>query len=109
MAITIPFVPYFGTLSGGKIHYGFGYNGHGVAPAHTGGVLLRDLVLGKKSGHTDLLFVRDDEKLFPPQPILWLGAAISRKLLLKQDSDMDKGRAVGDMDPFLLRMLNKFS
>ena len=109
VAITIPFVPYFGTLTGGKIHYGFGYNGHGVAPAHTGGVLLRDLVLGRETDHTDLLFVRDDEKIFPPQPILWLGAAITRKLLLKQDRNMDHGRNVGDMDPFLLRLMNKLS
>ena len=107
VAITIPFVPYFGTLAKGNIHYGFGYNGHGVAPSHTGGLILRDLVLGRKTDFTDLLFVRSSEKLFPPQPILWLGAAITRKLLLKQDRDMDNGRKGGEMDPFLLRLMNK--
>lgn len=107
VAITIPFVPYFGTLATGNIHYGFGYNGHGVAPSHTGGLILRDLVMGRDSELTDLLFVRSNEKLFPPQPILWLGAALTRKLLLKQDRDMEKGRKGGEMDPFLLRLMNK--
>ena len=108
VGITAPFVPYFGTLSGGRVHYGFGYNGHGVAPSHTGGLILRDLALGRKSAYTDLFFIRSDEKLFPPQPILWMGAALTRRLLLRQDRKMDLGKTTGEMDPWLLRMLNKY-
>ncbi|MFH2008616.1 MAG: FAD-binding oxidoreductase [bacterium] len=105
VAITVPFVPFFGTLSPGNVHYGFGYNGHGVAPSHTGGRILRDLALGRKTQYTELLFVHASESLFPPQPILWLGAALTRSLLLRQDRRMDRGQDSGSMDPWLLRVL----
>lgn len=107
VAITVPFVPYFGSLDGARVHYGFGYNGHGVAPSHTGGRILRDLVLGRRSRYADLLFVDRDEKRFPPAPILWFGAELTRRSLLRQDRRMEAGREEGEMNPWLLRMLAK--
>jgi Na+/melibiose symporter-like transporter len=35
----------FGTLLEGRLHYALGYNGHGVAPSHTGGKVLRVAML----------------------------------------------------------------
>jgi glycine/D-amino acid oxidase-like deaminating enzyme len=108
VGITVPFVPYFGSLAGRRVHYGFGYNGHGVAPSHTGGRILCDLVLGRKRGYEELSFVSGKESAFPSLDLLtWAGAELSRRLLQRQDAQMDQRKSSGDMDPMLLRLLRK--
>jgi glycine/D-amino acid oxidase-like deaminating enzyme len=105
VAITGTFLPYVGSLGGG-ILYGYGYNGHGVAPSHTVGRTLADLALERRSEHTELLFVDQEEVSMPPEPLRFLGARLTTRLLERQDRRMDAGRAVGEMDPLLLRVLN---
>lgn len=107
VAMTVRFIPVFGTLDGDRVHYGCGYNGHGVAPSHTGGRILSDLVLGRDRGYTDLCFVDSSEISFPKNPVSWIGAELTRKALLKQDRAMDSGKDAGDMDPPLLRLMSK--
>lgn len=107
VAMTVTFLPLFGTLPGGRIHYGLGYNGHGVAPSHTGGKILRDKVLGRPSDLTRLCFVDRPELRFPPEPLLWLGAELTRRALLRQDRRFDEGRDDGEMDPWLLRAMRR--
>lgn len=107
VGITAPFVPYFGTLEGGRVHYGHGYNGHGVAPTHTGGCILADRVLGRDRGYQSLPFVDGREPAFPPSSLTYLGAALSRWSLRRQDRAMAEGKGAGDMDPLLLRILKK--
>jgi glycine/D-amino acid oxidase-like deaminating enzyme len=104
VAITPTFVPFFGSLDHG-VSYGYGYNGHGVAPSHTGGKVLRDLVLGRDSEYTNLLFVNERERGFPPEPLKFLGAWLTERLLVRQDRRLDRGKDRGDMDPLLLRLL----
>jgi glycine/D-amino acid oxidase-like deaminating enzyme len=104
VAITTSFVPLFGRLPGG-VAYGYGYNGHGVAPSHTGGKVLRDLVLGRDSEYTNLLFVNARERGFPPEPMRFVGAKLTERLLERQDRRFDAGKGKGEMDPLLLRML----
>lgn len=107
VAITVNFLPMFGTLLDGRLHYGFGYNGHGVAPSHTGGKILRDKVLGKASELTELCFVDAPEPGFPPEPLRWVSAELTRRSLLRQDRNMDDGRGGGDMDPLLMKVMKK--
>jgi glycine/D-amino acid oxidase-like deaminating enzyme len=107
VGITAPFVPYFGSLEGGRVHYGHGYNGHGVAPTHTGGCILADRVLGRDRGYASLPFVDSREPSFPPAALTALGASVSRWGLRRQDAAMAAGRDAGDMDPVLLRILRK--
>jgi glycine/D-amino acid oxidase-like deaminating enzyme len=104
VAITPTFVPRFGRLDGGVL-YGYGYNGHGVAPSHTGGKVLRDLALGRDSAYTNLLFVNSKEGAFPPEPIKYVGAKLTEALLERQDAQFDRGKGAGEMDPLLLRLL----
>jgi glycine/D-amino acid oxidase-like deaminating enzyme len=104
VAITAGFVPLFGRLDGGIV-YGYGYNGHGVAPSHTGGKILRDLTLGRDTEYTSLLFVNGRERNFPPEPLRLIGARLTEKLLERQDRRFDRGRGEGEMDPLLLRLL----
>jgi glycine/D-amino acid oxidase-like deaminating enzyme len=107
VAITAPFLPYVGTLGDG-VHYGYGYNGHGVAPSHTVGRSLCDLVLGRDTEHTELLFVdQSSEPGLPREPLRFLGARLSAALLDRQDRRMDRGGGGGEMDPLLLRVINR--
>ena len=107
VGITVSFLPLFGSLIPGRLHYGVAYNGHGVAPTHTGGKILRDRVLGTRSELTELCFVDAHESKFPPEPLRWISAELTRRSLLRQDAQMDAGREVGDMDPPLLRVMKK--
>jgi glycine/D-amino acid oxidase-like deaminating enzyme len=105
LSVTSRFTPQFGTTAGGRLHYAFGYSGHGVAPAHTAGRVLRDLVLGRDTDDTAICFVEAADPRLPPEPLAWIGAELSRQLLQRQDRQMDAGRSAGDTDPLLLRIL----
>ena len=107
VGMTVAFLPMFGTLLDGRLHYGLGYNGHGVAPSHTGGKILRDKVLGKTSELTELCFVDSREVKFPPEPICWVGAEFTRLSLLRQDAQFDHNRGGGEMEPALLRLMSR--
>lgn len=107
VAITANFVPIFGSGLGGRLHHGVGYNGHGVAPSHTGGKILRDKVLGRTSELTGLCFVDNRSQKFPGEPLRWISAELSRRALLRQDSAFDRGSGGGDMDPLLIRALRR--
>jgi glycine/D-amino acid oxidase-like deaminating enzyme len=107
VGITGTFLPIFGTLPGGRLHYGLAYNGHGVAPTHTGGKILRDKVLGRSGDLTQLCFVDRRELRFPPEPLRTVGAELTRRTLLRQDRQFAQDRGSGDMDPLLLRLMAK--
>lgn len=109
VAITANFVPDFQTVLDGRLHYGVGYNGHGVAPSHTGGKILRDKVLGETSELTGLCFVDQKVAPFPPEPLQWLSAEASRRALLRQDARQAAGAETGEMEPVLLKVLRKLS
>jgi glycine/D-amino acid oxidase-like deaminating enzyme len=109
VAITASFLPYVGEIGDG-VCYGYGYNGHGVAPSHTVGRALSDLVLERDTEHTALLFVNQEtEPSIPPEPLRFLGTRLTTALLDRQDRRMDRGGGVGEMDPLLLRVINRLS
>lgn len=78
------YAPHFGTLGRG-ILYGYGFCGNGIAATHTGGKVLRDLVLGKDTEYSRLLFVDDAQRKpprsFPPEPLLFVGARAASRLM----------------------------
>lgn len=107
MGITANFVPTFTTLLDGRLHTGVGYNGHGVAPSHTGGKILRDKVLGRSTAETALCFVDRPVTSLPPEPLRWVGAELSRRSLLRQDAQNDAGKGGGEMEPLMMKVLNR--
>ena len=107
VSITARLVPQVGTYDNGRVHYAFGYSGHGVAPAHTAGRILRDLVLERDTDDTAVCFVDRPQPGFPPEPLTWLGLELTRQLLRRQDRRMAAGADAGDADPPLLRMLER--
>ncbi|MGH3728027.1 MAG: NAD(P)/FAD-dependent oxidoreductase [Micromonosporaceae bacterium] len=57
------FIPQYGRTPSGLI-YAHGCTGSGIAASHTGGKILRDLVLGRQTEHTDLAFVTVNQPKF---------------------------------------------
>ncbi len=109
ISMTSRFVPRIGRFDGGRIHYAFGYSGHGVAPAHTAGRILRDLILGRDTDDTHVCFVEHAQAPFPPEPLTWIGAELTLRLLQRQDRRMDAGHDGGEIDPLILRVLDRFA
>jgi glycine/D-amino acid oxidase-like deaminating enzyme len=99
IASTTRFTPFFGTLAGGRITYGLGYTGLGIANAHLAGKILAHLALGKPSPLLDLAIVRNKPFPYPPEPFRsWAVKAITHSL-----RRVDAGGKPG----FLLRALDK--
>lgn len=102
VGITARFVPTFGTLEGGRVHYGVGYCGHGVAPTYVGGEILRDLVLDRKTERTDLAFVTKEAVAFPPEPFRHLAVTATLRYMDRQDRTETVVKP-----PFLMRLVQR--
>ena len=88
-------LPRFGTLAGGRIHFGFGYSGNGVAPSHLGGRILAGLALGSDEPVTHLPLVGGVPRRFPPEPFRFVGARILREALIRREDGEEDGREAG--------------
>jgi glycine/D-amino acid oxidase-like deaminating enzyme len=88
-------LPMFG--SRGVVHHGYGFTGNGVGPSYLGGEILARLALDRRDELTRLAIVEPDRKLFPPEPLRWLGGSLIRSALVRRDDAEDAGRSV---DPF---------
>ncbi|MGV9674201.1 NAD(P)/FAD-dependent oxidoreductase [Nocardia sp. NPDC003482] len=84
VAITREVVPHVGALGDGRF-YAHGFCGNGIALTHTTGKVLRDLILGRDTSYSNLLFVHGKEKPFPPEPLAFLGAGALSSVLAAQD------------------------
>jgi glycine/D-amino acid oxidase-like deaminating enzyme len=69
IAMTLHFLPAIGRI-GKNVHYGLGYNGHGVAAATAMGPMLADVVLGRRNEHAEIF--RRFVPPLPPEPLRWL-------------------------------------
>lgn len=94
-------LPRFGTLPGGRVHYGFGYSGNGVGPSHLGGRILAALALESDEPVTRLAVVRPVSHRMPPEPIRWLGARVLREAMIRREDLEESGHAA----PWWLRQL----
>ena len=83
----------FGTLPGGRVHYGFGYSGNGVGPSHLGGHILAGLALESDEPLTRLAVVRPVSRRMPPEPLRWLGASVQRAAMIAREDREEAGRA----------------
>ena len=69
-------LPIFG--SRGSVHHGFGFTGNGVGPTYLGGEILARLALDRRDEITRLPIVEPDRKLFPPEPLRFIGGTTIR-------------------------------
>lgn len=94
-------LPRFGTLPGGRVHYGFGYSGNGVGPSHLGGRILAALALESDEPLTRLPVVRPVSRRLPPEPLRYVGARLMREAMIRRE-DIEEG---GRRAPWWLRQL----
>ncbi len=84
-------LPSFGTLPGGRVHYGFGYSGNGVGPSHLGGRILAGLVLDTNEPVTRLAVVRPPAHSLPPEPLRHVGARLLREAMVRREDIEERG------------------
>lgn len=85
--------PWFGTLPGGRIHFGMGYSGNGVAPAVLGGRILAALAAGRRDDESaSLPIVGATPRAFPPEPFRYVGARMFREAVLRRELSEEAGR-----------------
>jgi len=88
--------PFFGTLPGGRLHFGHGYSGNGVGAAHLGGRILAALALGRSDDPLLALpIVGRGSRRFPPEPFRSIGAFVAREAIVRREQAEDAGRPVG--------------
>ena len=92
-------LPMFGSRGG--VHHGFGFTGNGVGPSYLGGEILARLALDRRDELTSLAIVEPDRKLFPPEPLRYLGGTVIREALVRRDAAIDQGRAPGAVSSFV--------
>jgi glycine/D-amino acid oxidase-like deaminating enzyme len=88
--------PWFGTLPSGRIHFGLGYSGNGVAPSILGGRILGALAAGPGADDdaATLPIVGDGARprAFPSEPVRGLGARVFREAMVRRDAAEEDGR-----------------
>ncbi len=85
-------LPFFGTLPGGRVHYGLGFTGNGVGPCHLGGRILSGLALGVEDEATRSPLVDTEPKRFPREPLFTAGERLVTGAILRKDAREDRGR-----------------
>jgi len=85
-------LPHFGSLPGGRVHFGFGYSGNGVGPSHLGGKILAALALESDEPLTRLAVVGALPRRFPPEPFRYIGARVMRAAMVAREDGEEAGR-----------------
>jgi glycine/D-amino acid oxidase-like deaminating enzyme len=98
-------LPSFGTLDGGRIHYGHGFSGTGVGPTWLGGKILAALA----QDHLDdpavrLPMVGHRARRFPPEPFRFLGARVIRESIVAKEQRDDEAGYVPPPLRWLVRL-----
>jgi glycine/D-amino acid oxidase-like deaminating enzyme len=104
--ITADHLPFFGSLRHGRVHYGHGYSGNGVAPAWVGGRILAGLALGRQDEFTTLGLVgrAGRPRRFPPEPFRSVGARVVREAIVRRELAEEAGRPPGPVVRELSRL-----
>ena len=79
------FCVFWGRAMQGRVAYALGYTGLGAASSRFGGVVMLDLLEGRRSRATELEFVRNKPVPFPPEPFRFLGIQATRWSLDRED------------------------
>ncbi|HEX6330378.1 MAG TPA: FAD-dependent oxidoreductase [Actinomycetota bacterium] len=85
-------LPFFGTLPGGRAHYGLGFTGNGVGPCHLAGKILAGLALDAEDEATTLPLVDVEPKRFPPEPLFTPGERLVSHAILRKERLEQAGR-----------------
>ncbi|HZD80126.1 MAG TPA: FAD-binding oxidoreductase [Actinomycetota bacterium] len=98
------YLPFFGSFPSGTVHYGLGYTGNGVAPAHLGGQILASLALHAEDGFSRLALVTNEPLRLPPEPLLSPGMLMVNEAIRRKDDAEAEGRRAGPLTTFVARI-----
>lgn len=105
-AMTPDFIPRYGAVQEGKLVFGHGCCGHGVALSYLGGQIMRDLVLERAPAHDDLFFMPVSDARYPAEPLKSVGGMLTLAEARWHDDAQDLGRPASQ-EPLLLRLATK--
>ncbi len=98
-------LPAFGTLDGGRVHWGHGYSGSGVGPSWLGGRILAALAQDRLDDPVARLpMVGHRPRRFPPEPLRFLGARVIREAIVAKEQRDDEGGYVPPPLRWLVRL-----
>lgn len=104
--------PWFGTLPGGRVHFGLGYSGNGVAPSMLGGRILAALATGHAGDEeaASLPIVGDGAtpRAFPPEPLRAVGARLFREAMVRRERAEEAGQRPGRVSVAISRIPRRF-
>jgi len=86
-------IPFVGTVSGSRVHYGLGYSGHGVGPSWLVGRALASLVRGEQDEWSTLPLVGRRAATVPGEPLRRLGGGAIRAAILACEEADEENRA----------------
>ena len=75
--------------------------GNGVGPSYLGGEILARLALDRRDARTALAIVEPGRKLFPPEPLRYVGGSLIRRALISKDAAEDEGRSPSSATAFV--------
>lgn len=95
-------MPFFGSF--GNVHYGLGYTGNGVGPAHLGGRILALRCLARHEDVLDLPIVDMEPARFPPEPIRSPGAMLVNAAIRRKNEFEDRDEQPNPAVDFAARL-----
>jgi glycine/D-amino acid oxidase-like deaminating enzyme len=84
-------LPIFVTEPGTRIHYGFGFSGHGVNATWIAGQILSARVLGVTNRWTESDFCTRRVPKLPPEPARYVGGRGIKSAIMRVEDDLDAG------------------
>jgi hypothetical protein len=90
--------PFFGAAAGGRLSYGLGYTGHGVASTRIAGRILAHRALELPSPLLELEMVRKKPFPYPPEPFRRAAVALVTGALRRVDAGGRPGPILKALD-----------
>jgi glycine/D-amino acid oxidase-like deaminating enzyme len=81
------FCAFYGTALSGRVTYAAGFTGLGVGATRFAGNVMLDLLDGLHTERTVLRMVRRRPLPFPPEPLAYIGIALTKRALARADQD----------------------
>jgi glycine/D-amino acid oxidase-like deaminating enzyme len=98
-------LPVLGALPEAQhIVYGVGWSGNGVGPSRIGGRILSSLALGIKDEWSQAGLVNRKTRLFPPEPLRFVGGNLVRHAVLRKERAEALGRKPSRLDVSFARL-----
>jgi glycine/D-amino acid oxidase-like deaminating enzyme len=86
IASTTRLTPFFGAAERGRLLYGLGYTGHGIASTRIAGRILAHRAVERESALFDLAIVRKKPFPYPPEPLRRAAVALVTGALRRVDA-----------------------